>query len=95
MLIDNNSCLGRVVLSKAGRDKNKSFIILSMLDDKYAYVCDGNLRTLEKPKKKKVKHLVFANKVAEEIRNLLIAGDKVSNAMIRKFLQSYDNSKEV
>jgi len=94
-LLDTNNYLGRVVFSKAGRDKDKFFIILSVLDDKYVYITDGLLRNVDKPKKKKIKHLAFTNVIAEEIRNLLMSSEKVSNAMIRKFLQSYDNDKEV
>ncbi|AKN32955.1 50S ribosomal protein L14 [Clostridium carboxidivorans P7] len=95
MLLDSNSCIGKIVCSKAGRDKGKFFIILSVLDDKYVYICDGDLRTVERPKKKKVKHLNFTNSVAEEIRNLLISNERINSATIRKFLQSYDNNKEV
>lgn len=95
MLLDSNSCIGKIVCSKAGRDKGKFFIILSVLDDKYVYICDGDLRTVERPKKKKVKHLNFTNSVAEEIRNLLISNKRINSATIRKFLQSYDNNKEV
>lgn len=93
--MDTNNYLGRVVLSKAGRDKDKVFVILSVLDDKYVYITDGSLRNVDKPKKKKIKHLAFTNVVADEIKNLLMSSEKVSDAMIRKILQSYDNSKEV
>ncbi|WP_139264211.1 KOW domain-containing RNA-binding protein [Clostridium magnum] len=95
MLLDTNDYFGRVVFSKAGRDKDKFFIILDVVDSNYVYISDGLLRSVEKPKKKKVKHLAFTHVIAEEIRNLLMASEKVSNAVIRKFLQSYDNDKEV
>ncbi len=94
-MLDSNSCVGRVVYSKAGRDEGKLFIILSVLDDKYVYICDGILRTVEKPKKKKVRHLVFTNSVQEDIKDVLISGKKVTDATIRKILQSYDKNKEV
>ena len=94
-MLDGNNYLGRVVLSKAGRDKDKFFIVLGILDDEYIYISDGFLRGVDKPKKKKMKHLVFTNVVSEEIRSLLMSGEKVSNAVIRNFLQSYDNNKEV
>lgn len=94
-MLDTNNYLGRVVSSKAGRDKDKFFIILSVLDDKYVYISDGLLRNVDKPKKKKIKHLALTNVVADEIKNLLMSSEKVSNAVIRKFLQSYDKYKEV
>nr|WP_207725707.1 KOW domain-containing RNA-binding protein [Clostridium sp. DJ247] len=94
-MLHNNDCIGRVVYSKAGRDKGRVLMILSVLNDKYVNVCDGNLRTIEKPKKKKVKHLTFTMTVAEDVRDMLLSGEKINNVMISKFLQSYDNSKEV
>ena len=93
-MVDNNN-LGRVVYSKAGRDGGKCFIVCSVLDDNYVYICDGCLRTIQRPKKKKVKHLIFTNAIAEEIKSLLLLEEKVTDATIRKFLQSYDTNKEV
>lgn len=91
----NNNCLGKIVYSKAGRDQGKVFVVVSVLNDKYVYVCDGSLRPVEKPKKKKIKHLEFTNIIAEEIGNLSISDGKVTNAIIKRILQSYDNDKEV
>lgn len=95
MLVKSNSCLGKVVYSKAGRDSDRFFIIVDVIDNEYVYICDGKLRVIEKPKKKKIKHLAFTSSIAEDIKDLLVSGKKVSNAMIREFLQSYDNNKEV
>lgn len=91
----NNNCLGKIAYSKAGRDQGKVFVVVSILDDEYVYVCDGSLRPVEKPKKKKIKHLEFTNIIAEEIGNLSISDEKVTNAIIKGILQSYDNNKEV
>jgi ribosomal protein L14E/L6E/L27E len=90
-----NDLLGRVVRSAAGRDEGKTFIVMKVLDDLYLEIADGDLRTEEKPKKKKIKHLILTNVVSEEIKNLLLEDKKVSNATIRKFLQFNDVDKEV
>ncbi|MBV7274658.1 KOW domain-containing RNA-binding protein [Clostridium sp. PL3] len=95
MLLNNNDCVGKIVYSKAGRDEGKVFVVIDVLDDKYVYICNGSLRPVEKPKRKKIKHLEFTNIIAEEIRDLLMSGEKIDNAIIRKILQSYDNDKEV
>lgn len=87
--------LGRVVRSTAGRDEGKTFIIIKVLDEKYVVISDGNLRTQEKPKKKKIKHLAPTNIVAEEIRDFLLHDKSIGNATIRKFLQLNDGDKEV
>lgn len=93
--MDDSSLLGKVVHSKAGRDKDKYFIIVSIIDEKYVYISDGDLRKIEKPKKKKIKHLVFTNIVAEDIRIDILSNEKISNSKIRKFLQVQDIIEEV
>lgn len=54
--------IGSAVRSKAGRDKNRFFAVLS-LEGTFAYIADGDLRTIEKPKKKKLMHLAATNTV--------------------------------
>ena len=49
---------GRLVISTKGRDANRPFIILEVLDADYVLMADGDLRKLSRPKRKKVKHLI-------------------------------------
>jgi large subunit ribosomal protein L14e len=89
-----NMNLGDVVISKAGRDKSRYFIIIEKADENYVYIVDGDLRRTDKPKKKKVKHLQVVKKfdsssselqvIREKIKNF----QKVTNAEIRKCLQN-------
>lgn len=78
--------LGQVVYSKAGRDSGKKFIIVGIVDSEYVLVADGNLRRLEKPKKKKMKHLNFTEEVLTQIGDKIKSNIKVTNAEIRKAL---------
>lgn len=87
--------IGRVVLSKSGRDESRYFIIVDIINENYVYISDGDLRKLEKPKKKKIKHLIFTKHTSENIKNLLQEGDKVNNNAIRKYLQSMNSNEEV
>lgn len=77
-------CLGQFVKSKAGRDKDKVFIVIGIENEQFVYIADGDLRKLEKPKKKKVKHLVKLNLVSENIKERLTQDLKFNNAFIRK-----------
>ena len=47
---------GMLAKSKAGHDNGHVYVILEV-DEAYVYLVDGSLRTLEKPKKKKKKHV--------------------------------------
>lgn len=93
--MNENNYLGRVVFSKTGRDMGRKFIIVDIIDENYVLITDGDLRKVEKPKKKKIKHLSISNKVIDSLKELILAGEKVSNSVIKEFLQSVDIYKEV
>ncbi|GFN36909.1 KOW domain-containing RNA-binding protein [Tepidimicrobium xylanilyticum] len=84
--------IGQVVKSRAGRDKGRVFLVLEILDDKHVLVVDGDLRKLDKPKKKKVKHLTVYNTVLTELKDKLDNNIKINNAYIRRLLEPFNKS---
>ncbi len=48
--------VGMFVISMAGHDKGKMYVIIGE-EDEYFYLADGDIRPLEKLKKKKKKHV--------------------------------------
>jgi len=89
MIIINNDCnIGRVVVSKAGRDVGELFVIIDILDDKYVFISNGSQRSIEKPKKKKIKHLEYTSVMAEQIRDTIISDKELTNSMVKEFLIS-------
>ena len=77
--------VGSIVRSKAGRDKGDFFIVLAM-DENFVYMATGDLRKVDQPKKKKLKHLQGTEQVSEFIINKLSQGNKVTNSEVRKAL---------
>ena len=73
---------GEIVRSRAGRDRGRAFVVVQLLDEDYALLVDGRLRTLERPKKKKRRHLLKASDARMELTDRLI------NADFRKFLSA-------
>lgn len=82
---------GLVVRSKAGRDKGDLFIILRM-ENEYAYIANGELRKVDRPKKKKLRHLQLTGFVSEFIANKLALSGKVTNQEVRKALAEYSEN---
>ncbi len=84
MEVDKSS----LIVSKAGRDKGQLFYVIDT-DEQYVYLADGKSRKLEKPKRKKRKHVEQVSRtesrIAEKIRN----GEKVLNSELRKELASF------
>lgn len=76
---------GRIAISRAGRDKNRAFVIVAQLGE-YVMLVDGSLRKMDKPKKKKSKHVRLTPESADDVRPRLIDGDHVLDAEIRKNL---------
>ena len=81
---------GHVVLSTCGRDMGKLQMVLEILDDSYVLVVDGKQRKIEKPKKKKIKHLQKYNKKLQ-LENLT---DKKLRYMLNN-LKKEDQDKDV
>lgn len=79
---------GSVVLSKAGRDSGKYFLVVGAVDENYVLLADGGLRRLAKPKKKKIKHVAQTPHILEGIGNKLKEGKKVFDAEIRSALKN-------
>ena len=78
--------LGDVVISTAGRDKGKVFLVTDT-DGKFAYLVDGKCRKISAPKKKSFKHIkVILPKelitLSEEIKSGVPVGAKRLNQML-------------
>ena len=74
-----------VVVTTAGRDCGQLFYVLKT-DGVYAQLVNGKDRTLEKPKRKKLKHVSKVLRAETRVAAKLIAGDKVLNSELRKDL---------
>lgn len=83
----NNLDIGQVVKATKGRDQNRVFIIVGKVDEEYVLIADGDLRRLEKPKKKKIKHLAKFNIISHEVKDRIQNEKKMNNAFIRRELE--------
>lgn len=59
-------CIGAVVQSKTGRDRYRLYVIVGVTEDGRALIANGRLHTLEKPKKKNLRHLAVLRQGAAE-----------------------------
>jgi hypothetical protein len=75
---------GTIVFSKAGRDKGKAMVILES-DGEYLTLADGKTRSLQKPKRKKIKHV----QPTKTKINLQPVGHDLQDAFIRKQIKEF------
>lgn len=69
---------GMLAVSRAGHDTGRIYVIIDV-DETYVYLADGSIRTLDRLKKKKKKHIQVIRK-----ENDVFAAD---DAAIRKIIK--------
>lgn len=86
---------GDLVLSVAGRDKDRYYIVMEA-GVHFCMISDGDIRKCDRPKKKKIKHVVQTGFSSEFIKKRFAEGQKVTNTMLRneinKFVESLNPS---
>ena len=80
---------GQFATSKAGHDKNQIYVIVAEEGD-FVYLCDGKLRTVAKPKKKRLKHIQIIHQTVEQpLLDALRHREKVMNEQIKFAIKQY------
>ena len=74
-----------VVMSTAGKDKGKLFYCVGT-DGVYLLLANGKDRTLESPKRKKLKHTRKVLRAETRVAEKILLGDKVLYSELRKDL---------
>ena len=89
--------IGELATSKAGHDKDRLYMIVGE-EGECVYLCDGRLRGVEHPKKKKTKHIQIIHSSAQDTliqiikQNLPGERDEIDR-QIRKTLEDYLSNK--
>ena len=78
--------VGSVVISKAGRDQGRAFLVMEEVDADFVMIANGALRKLDRLKKKRRKHLKPTGRVVEALRDRLAAGQAVEDHELRAWL---------
>ena len=81
--------IGQLSTSKAGHDKDRLYVIVAQTGEN-VYLCDGDLRPPDKPKKKRLKHIQPVNDfVNDKLLSKLLNGEKVYGEEIKYALKQY------
>ena len=78
--------IGCFVISKAGRDQGRLFLVVGEVDDDFVMVANGGLRKMDHQKKKRRKHLKPTGATVTELRDRLAKGEPVEDHEVRSWL---------
>ncbi|MGI6017422.1 MAG: KOW domain-containing RNA-binding protein [Marvinbryantia sp.] len=79
---------GMLAWSRAGHDNGTLYVILDV-DGEYVFLADGHLKPIEKPKKKKKKHVQVYRTIPEELEHM--SKEKIKNEEIRRVIRRFAN----
>lgn len=84
---------GYFAKSIAGHDKGKLYIIIEGTEtagkDDFVYLTDGELKPLDKPKKKRTKHVQVIKTCDPMIDSLIRDGQEIRNEDIKRAIKTY------
>ena len=83
--LPDNIHISDVVVSTAGHDQGNLFYVIDE-DPVYLMLANGKDRTLDKPKRKKRRHVQKVLRSETRVVEKLIRGDKVLNSELRRDL---------
>lgn len=90
----NNDLIGKVVLSKAGRDKGSLYVCINIIDENFILLSNGSTKTVQLPKKKSIKHIKILSHENDEILASISSKDKRTDLYIKKFIKLIGIVKE-
>ncbi|MCD8037304.1 MAG: KOW domain-containing RNA-binding protein [Clostridiales bacterium] len=82
--------VGQVAYSKSGHDKGDAFVIFDA-EGEYVYLVDGKNRRIEKPKKKKLKHVQFTNYIDYELQAKIMHREQLLDSDFAKAIKKYSS----
>jgi hypothetical protein len=85
------SWAGAVVRAAAGREAGRVFAVLGTEDDGMLLLSDGRYRKIERPKRKKIRHVAFIGRLGLE--NGTGLDPKMTDRALWKALESFRNGE--
>lgn len=82
--------VGDIVISTYGHDTGEWYIVKE-INEEFVYLINGSTKTVDKPKKKKIKHIYKTEYNSNEVAEKLISESYIQNAEIRKALKFFKN----
>jgi len=80
---------GMLAFSLAGHDAKKIYIIIEETDE-YVFLCDGVIKTIDRPKKKRKKHIQIVKKeIDASLQDRIRKKEKYTNEEIKRAIKLF------
>ncbi|MNW33782.1 50S ribosomal protein L14e [compost metagenome] len=92
MKAQNSLQIGQIVKILRGRDTGQAAVVVSIADDRFVYIADGNKRKFDQAKKKNILHLMPQSVISSEVVNSLQECGRVTNGKLRHAVNEFLDS---
>ena len=79
--------IGSIVRSRAGRDQGRLFVVISEIDEDFVLMANGSLRTMDRPKKKRRRHLTRIGMVPQEMLETIRRDGRAPDHEVRALIK--------
>ncbi|WP_442602744.1 hypothetical protein [Paenibacillus sp. KN14-4R] len=86
--------VGQIVKVLRGREESKFAVIVSIVDNKFVLIADGDKRKFDLPKKKNILHLQLMDEIPSEVETSLKETGRVTNGKLRFALKRFSDKMQ-
>ena len=79
--------VGKLAISKSGHDKNNIYVVMEVIEG-FVILSDGKLKTIDKPKKKNIKHIQIIDYKSDEVIEKILNG-KIIDEEIKRCIKLF------
>lgn len=84
---------GMLARSKAGHDTGKWYVVMDA-DEEFVYLADGEIRRLDRLKKKKRKHIQINYAIPELLKHKIENGEEIKDEHIKRAIKDYEKDQQ-
>ncbi|WLD93550.1 KOW domain-containing RNA-binding protein [Alkalihalobacillus sp. AL-G] len=85
--------IGQLVQILRGRDAGQVSIVVSIVDDKFVLIADGDKRKHDRAKKKNINHLELFQYISPEVKRSIDETGRVTNGKLRFAVSKFLNDQ--
>ncbi|WP_018924649.1 KOW domain-containing RNA-binding protein [Salsuginibacillus kocurii] len=85
--------IGEIVQFTKGRDAGQHAVVISILDERFVLVADGDKRKYDRPKRKNINHLLPLSYISREVRKSIEESGRVTNARLRYAIAAFQSEQ--
>nr|WP_205517010.1 KOW domain-containing RNA-binding protein [Paenibacillus sp. SYP-B3998] len=87
--------MGQIVKVLRGKDPGEYAVIVGIVDSRFVWLADGDIRKFDQPKKKNLSHLQLQESISSEVESSIRETGRVTNGKLRYAISKFVDIMQV